>query len=417
MWSSDYPHTDSTWPKSRESIEHDFAGVSEADRVKMTLHQRGEALRVPGERGLIDAGAPPGVRRRTVVGLAQPGTRRRRASRPPRALHHAAARGIETDIFARVLAKHLTESWGQQVIVENRPGGGTTIATEAAAKAPPDGHVFMHAITPFGINATLYPKLSYDTLKDFACVTQIGNLYGVLLAHPSFPAKSVADLVKLAKARPGEITYATGGAGTANHITTEALRAAAGINIVHVPYKGTSQAVHDVLPGRVPLLATVLVEALPYIQTGKLRVVATTNPKRAPSLPDVPTVGETLPAYHAGNGFWAMITRAGTPAAVLQQLNADIVKALQAPDVRARLAAADVEIVGSRRSSATRSSASRSRCGGRSSRPPARGSTEGVKSRDARRESSLVGLGHYPSDEDPPGFLAIVDRFLERNLS
>ena len=226
--------------------------------------------------------------------------------------------GSETDIFARVLAKHLAESWGQPVLVENRPGGGTTIATEAAAKAPPDGHVFMHAITSLGINATLYPKLSYDTLKDFACITQIGNLYSVLLAHPSFPAKSVADLVKLAKARPGDISYATGGAGTANHIATEALRAAAGINIVHVPYKGTSQAVLDVLPGRVPLLGTVLVEALPYIQTGKLRVIATTNPKRAPSLPDVPTVGETLPSYRAGTGFWAVITRAGTPPAVLE---------------------------------------------------------------------------------------------------
>ena len=225
--------------------------------------------------------------------------------------------GSETDIFARVLAKHLAESWGQPVLVENRPGGGTTIATEAAAKAPPDGHVFMHAITSLGINATLYPKLSYDTLKDFACITQIGNLYSVLLAHPSFPAKSVADLVKLAKARPGDISYATGGAGTANHIATEALRAAAGINIVHVPYKGTSQAVLDVLPGRVPLLGTILVEALPYIQTGKLRVIATTNPKRAPSLPDVPTVGETLPSYRAGTGFWAVITRAGTPPAVL----------------------------------------------------------------------------------------------------
>jgi tripartite-type tricarboxylate transporter receptor subunit TctC len=268
-------------------------------------------------------------------------------SRPVRYIMPLPA-GSETDIFARVLAKQLSDAWGQQVLVENRPGGGTTIATEMTAKAPPDGYLFMHAITPFGINATLYPKLAYDTLRDFACITHIGNLYGVLLAHPSFPVKSVTDLVRLAKARPGEITYATGGSGTANHITTEALRAAAGINIVHVPYKGTSLAVLDVLPGRVPLLATILVEALPYIQTRKLRVVATTNPRRAPSLPDVPTVGETLPAYKGGNGFWAIVTRAGTPAAALNRLNADIVKALQAPDVKARLAAADLEIVGSK---------------------------------------------------------------------
>jgi len=256
--------------------------------------------------------------------------------------------GSETDIFARVLGKQLADGWGQQVVVENRPGGGTVIGTDLAAKAPADGHTFLHAITAFGINATLHSKLPYDTLKDFSCITQIGNLYGVLLAHPSFPVKNLGELVKLAKAYPGEISYATGGSGTANHIAAEALRIAAGINIVHVPYKGTSQAVLDVLPGRVPLLATVLVEAIPYIQSGKLKVVVTTSPKRAPSLPDVPTIRETLPNYQTGTGFWALVTRAGAPAAVLNKLNADIVKSLQAPDVKARLAAADIEIVGSR---------------------------------------------------------------------
>jgi len=255
--------------------------------------------------------------------------------------------GGETDVFARVLAKHLADGWGQQVVVENRPGGGTTIATEVAAKLPPDGHAFMHAITAFGINATLYPRLSYDTLRDFTCVTHIGNLYGVLLAHPSFPVRTVADFVKLARSRPGEIAYATGGSGTANHIAAEAMRVAAGINIVHVPYKGSSQAALDVLPGRVPLLATVLVEAIPFIQSGKLRVIATTSPKRAPSLPDVPTVGESLPGYRAGAAFWALVTRAGTPPAVLGKLNADVIKAMQAGEVRKRLAIADIELIGS----------------------------------------------------------------------
>jgi tripartite-type tricarboxylate transporter receptor subunit TctC len=256
--------------------------------------------------------------------------------------------GSETDLFARVLAKQLADGWGQQVIVENRPGGGTTIATEFTAKAPADAHTFLHAITPFGINATLYSRLSYDTLKDFSCITHIGNLYGVLLAHPSFPVKNVAELIKLAKARPDEISYATGGSGTANHIAAEALRLASGINIVHVPYKGTSQAIPDVLSGRVPLLATVLVEAVPYIQSRKLKVIATTSPKRAPSLPDVPTIRETLPSYQPGTGFWALVTRTGAPAASMNKLNADIVKALQAAEVRTRLAAADIEIVGSR---------------------------------------------------------------------
>lgn len=255
--------------------------------------------------------------------------------------------GSETDVFARVLAKQLSDSWGQPVVVENRPGGSTIIAAEVAAKSPPDGHTFVHAITAHAINPTLYPRLPYDTLKDFSCITQIGNLYGVLLAHPSFPANSIADLVKLAKARPGEITYATGGSGTFNHIAAEAIRATAGIDIVHVPYKGGSLAALDVVPGRVPLLATVLVEAIPFIQAGKLKVIATTSPRRAPALPDVPTVSESLPAYRAGSGFWALVTRAGTPLPVINKLNADVLKAMQAEEVSKRLALADIEPVAS----------------------------------------------------------------------
>lgn len=268
-------------------------------------------------------------------------------SRPVRYLMPLPA-GSETDLFARVLARQLAESWKQQVLVDNRPGGGTTIATESAAKAPADGHTFMHAITAFAINPTLLARLPYDTLKDFACITQIGNLYGVLLAHPSFPVRTVTELIALARKRPGEIAYATGGAGTFNHIAMEAIRLAARMDVVHVPYKGTSQAIPDVLAGRVPLLATVLVEAVPYIQARRLKVIATTSPRRAPSLPDVPTVRESLPAYEAGIGFWALVTRAGVPPAVLGKINADVIKALQAPDVGARLAQADIEIVGSR---------------------------------------------------------------------
>ena len=256
--------------------------------------------------------------------------------------------GSETDVFARTLARQLGDTWNQQVVVENRPGGGTTIGADVVAKATPDGHTLLHAITAHAINVTLYAKLPYDTQKDFACVTQIGNLYGLLLVHPAFPAKNVAQLIQLAKSRPGEISYATGGSGTQNHIAMEALRVAAGINIQHVPYKGTSLAILDVLPGRVPLLATILAEAVPYIQSGKLRVIAGSSPKRAPSLPDVPTLSETLPAYRAGSGLWAIVARAGTSPAVLTKLNADIVKALQTPEVRARLTQADIEIVGSR---------------------------------------------------------------------
>jgi tripartite-type tricarboxylate transporter receptor subunit TctC len=255
--------------------------------------------------------------------------------------------GSETDVFARVLAKQLSDGWGQQVLVENRPGAGTTIATEVVAKSTADGYTMMHAITPHGVNPTLYARLPYDTLRDLSCITHVGNLYGLLAAHPSFPAKNVKELVAMAKRLPGQITYATGGSGTANHIATEALRTATGINIVHIPYKGTSLAVLDVLPGRVALLGTILPEAMPYIQSGRLRPIVITSPKRAPSLPDIATVTESVPAYKVGAGFWLLITRAGTPPAVMSKLNADVLKALQSAEVRKRLASADIEYVGS----------------------------------------------------------------------
>ena len=280
-----------------------------------------------------------------LLGAAEPGAQTFPA-RPVRYLMPLPG-GSETDLFARVLARPLADAWGQQVLVENRPGGGTTIATEVLAKAAPDGHMLLHAITAHAINATLYARLPYDTLKDFACVTHIGNLYGVLAAHPSFPAKSMKELIALAKRRPGEINYATGGSGTANHIAAEAIRLAAGIDIVHVPYKGTSLAVLDVLPGRVPLLATVVPEAIPYIRAGKIRAIATTSPKRAPSLPDTPTVAESLPSYKVGASFWALVTRAGLPPAVLRKLNADVVKGVRAPEALKRLALADIEVIAS----------------------------------------------------------------------
>jgi tripartite-type tricarboxylate transporter receptor subunit TctC len=255
--------------------------------------------------------------------------------------------GQETDVFARVLAHRLGEGWGQQVIVDNRPGGGTVIGTDLAAKAPANGYTLIHALTAHAINATLYAKLPYDTLKDFACVTQIGSVSSVLIAHPSFPAKSVPELIALAKAQPGKIVYATGPIGTSNHILGEALRIAAGIDIGHVPYKGGGPAIQDLLAGRVPLVGNVVLEVLPFVRSGKVRPIAVTGPKRTPSLPDVPTVGESLPAYQSGTSFWALLTRAGTPAAVVKQLNADVLKAMQVTDVRERIAQMDLEPVAS----------------------------------------------------------------------
>jgi len=255
--------------------------------------------------------------------------------------------GSETDAFARALARRLGESWDQQVIVENRPGGGTTIGTELAAKSAPDGYTLLHAITAHAINATLHARLPYDTLKDFACITHIGTIYGLLVAHPSFPPSNVRELVALAKSRPGQITYASGGSGTSNHIAAEALRLAAKIDIVHVPYKGSSLAFLDLIPGRIPFMTTVLVEAMPHIRAGKVKVLATTSGKRAPSLPDVPTVGETLPSYKSGTVFWALVARNGTAQSILTKLHADVIKAIGTADVRERLSQLDIETVGS----------------------------------------------------------------------
>ncbi|MGH8621928.1 MAG: Bug family tripartite tricarboxylate transporter substrate binding protein, partial [Burkholderiales bacterium] len=255
--------------------------------------------------------------------------------------------GQETDVFARVLARRLGEGWGHNVIVDNRPGGGTVIGTDLAAKAPADGYTLVHALTAHAINPTLQTKLPYDTLKDLACITQITSFSSMLVAHPSFPAKSVAELIKLAKAQPGKIVYATGPVGTTNHILGEALNSAAGISLQHVAYKGGGPAMQDLVAGHVPLVANVVLEVLPYVRSGRARAIAVMGPKRTPSLPNVPTIGESLPAYQSGTSFWVLLTRAGTPSAVVSQLSAGVLKAMQAPEVRERIAQMDMEAVGS----------------------------------------------------------------------
>jgi len=255
--------------------------------------------------------------------------------------------GQETDVFARILARRLGEGLSQNVIVDNRPGGGTVIGTDLAARAAPDGYTLVHALTAHAINPTLQSRLPYDTLKDFACVTQISSFSSMLIAHPSFPAKNLAELITLAKAQPGKIVYATGPVGTTNHILGEALNIAAGIRMQHIAYKGGGPAIQDLLAGHVPLVANVVLEVLPYVRSGRARPIAVMGPKRTPSLPNVPTVGESVPAYQSGTSFWVLLTRTGTPAAVVKRLNADVLKAMQAADVRERITQMDMEAVGS----------------------------------------------------------------------
>jgi tripartite-type tricarboxylate transporter receptor subunit TctC len=255
--------------------------------------------------------------------------------------------GGETDVIARMIARRFGEGLGQNVIVDNRPGGGTVIGTAVAAAAPPDGHTLLHAVTAHAVNPTLHAKLPYDTLKDFACVTQFSSFSSVLIAHPSFPAKSVAELIKLAKAQQSNIVYGTGPIGTTNHILGEAINATAGIKLQHVAYKGGGPAIQDLLAGYIPLVANVVVETLPYIRAGRVRPIAVMGPKRTTSLPDVPTVSESLPGYQSGASFWVLLARAGTPAAVLKRLNADVVNAMRASEVRERFVQTDMETIGS----------------------------------------------------------------------
>jgi len=296
------------------------------------------ALQASGA-GAQDPSTSPSTELRTGSGQAFP-TRPVRYSMPLPA-------GQETDVFARVLARRIAEGLGQSVIVDNRPGGGTMIGTDLAAKAPADGYTLVHALTAHAINPTLQSRMPYDTLKDLACVTQISSFSSMLVAHPSFPARNVAELIKLAKAQPGKIVYATGPIGTTNHILGEALNSAAGISLQHIAYKGGGPAVQDLLTGYVPLVANVVLEVLPYVRSGRVRPIAVMGPKRTLSLPDVPTVSESLPAYQSGTSFWVLLTRAGTPAAVVNRLNADVLKAMQAPEVRERIVQMDMEAVGS----------------------------------------------------------------------
>jgi tripartite-type tricarboxylate transporter receptor subunit TctC len=209
------------------------------------------------------------------------------------------APGGGLDISARLIGHKLTEKWGQNVVVDSRPGAATIVGTEIASKAAPDGYTVLMITTTFAINPGLYARLPYDAGKDFAPVTQLNSQPNVVVVTPSFAGKSVKDLIALAKAKPGELTYATPGAGSAPHLSAEMFQRAAGVTMIHVPYKGIPAAVTDVIGGRVTMLFTTTISAAPHVNSGKLRAIAITSARRQPSMPDVPTVGETLPGYRA----------------------------------------------------------------------------------------------------------------------
>lgn len=253
--------------------------------------------------------------------------------------------GGPTDVLARLLAERLAERWKQPVLVDNRPGGGSTIGTNAVAKAAPDGHTLGMVVMAHVVNPALRNDLPYDTLADFAGVSQITTSACALVAHPSLPANTVGELIALAKARPGTLSYATPGAGTLNHVSGELLNHRAGIDLLHVPYGGSAAAHADVLSGRVPLMFDVWSPVKEYVRAGKLKVLGTTLRDRLPG-ERIPAISETLPGFEVVSAF-GILTAAKVPRAVVDKLGADVAAAVREPALAARIRDMGMEPVGS----------------------------------------------------------------------
>jgi tripartite-type tricarboxylate transporter receptor subunit TctC len=246
--------------------------------------------------------------------------------------------GTSTDILARLMAQKMSADWNQQVIVDNRPGAGGVVGTELGAKATPDGYTLTMAVSSaFGINPTLYAKLPYDAIRDFAPIANLGLTPQTLVANPSAAFKTVKEFVAAASDRPGQINYASLGGGSTSHLTMEMFRSAARIRINHVPFKGSADAHTQLIGGQIPVMFDAIPATLPHIKSGRLRGLGIATLKRSPLLPELPTIAESgYPGFEAV-GWIGIAAPAKTPAAVLDKLNAEMVKILGQPDVRERL--------------------------------------------------------------------------------
>jgi len=253
------------------------------------------------------------------------------------------APGGPADFQARLIAPKLTASWGQPVVVENRAGGNTIIATELTARSEPDGHIVQVISAGFAINVSLYSKLPYDSLRDLAFVTQLTSGPAIVVVHPSLPVRSVKELIQLARSRPGQLTYAS--AGLPSQLAVELFKVMTGTDLVHVPYKGAAPAMIDLIAGHVQVSFPTIGGGLPHAQAGRLRALATTGAKRPLAAPDLPTMMEAgVPGYEATNWFGTAVP-AKTPPAIVAKLSQDIGRVLHLPDVRERLLAQGMEPV------------------------------------------------------------------------
>jgi tripartite-type tricarboxylate transporter receptor subunit TctC len=258
----------------------------------------------------------------------------------------ASAAGGGTDIIARLLGNRLSEIWGQPVVADNRPGGGGVISTDILTKALPDGHTLLLQSVGISYAPALYKNLPFDVKRDIAAVALVASQPFVLAVHPSVPAKSVAELIRHAKARPGEVRFGSGGVSGASHLGSELFRTVAGLNMVHVPYKGTGPGMTALLGGEIHMLIVGVATVLPHAKSGKVRALGVTGARRVPAMPDLPTVAEDgLPGY-AFDVWYGLFAPAKTPRAILARINADANKALQEAETRQRFAGAGVEPAG-----------------------------------------------------------------------
>jgi len=254
--------------------------------------------------------------------------------------------GGGADLIARAVGQKLGEAWGQQVVVDNRPGGGANIGAELAARAAPDGYTLFELTQTHSVNATLYPKLGYDPLRDFTAVILMATIPNVLVVHPSVPVHSTRELIDYARARPGVLNYASTGSGGPQHLGAELFKTMSGVQITHIPYKGAAPALTDLLGGQVQCMFGNMLSTLPHIRTGKLRALAVSSAKRSRASPQTPTVAESgLPGFESGSWFGIHIP-AKTPRAIVDKLNAEVNRVLALPELRERLGADGAELVG-----------------------------------------------------------------------
>jgi tripartite-type tricarboxylate transporter receptor subunit TctC len=264
--------------------------------------------------------------------------------KPVRVLVPFPAGGI-ADVYARVIAARVSEAWGQPVLVENRPGAGGNLAADAVAKSAPDGYTLvMGSVGTHAVNVSLFSKMPYDPVADFAPIALVAESDSLLVVHPSLPVHNVQELIALARAKPGALSFASAGPGTTSHLAGELFKTMAKVDLLHVPYKGNTPAITDLLGGQTSLLFATMPTVLPHAKAGKLRALATCAAARAAATPDLPTVGETLPGFDVTN-WVGLFAPAGTPAEIVRRWNAEVARVMQAPEMQARLAAEGARFV------------------------------------------------------------------------